>query len=86
MNMKKIILIKASDPGIRSLLLLSSRPQYVNKISDICNHFQAHGSGNLSISLLTLIKQIKEFLASDYLMYPLFLGKALKGIRLSTEY
>ena len=86
MNMKKIFLIKASNTGIRSPLLLSRRPQYVNEISDICNHFQAHGSENLSVSLLTIIKRVKEFLNSDYQMYPLFLSKALKGIRLSTEY
>ena len=84
--MRKILLFRASKPGIGLPLLSSFRPRYVNEISDICIHFQAHGSGNWSISLLTLIKQIKEFLNSDYQMYPLFLSKALKRICLSTEY
>ena len=54
MNMKKIFLIKASNTGTRSPLLLSRWPQYVNEISDICKHFQAHGSGNLSVFLYLL--------------------------------
>ena len=86
MILKKVFLLKASNLGLRSPLLSSRRPQYVNEISDICNHFQAHGSDNLNVSLLTIIKRVKEFLNSDYQMYPLFLSKALKGIRLSTEY
>ena len=84
--MRKILLFRASKPGIGLLLLSSFRLQYVNEISDICIHFQAHGSGNWSISLLTLIKQIKEFLASPYLICPFFFSSALKGIHLSPKY
>ena len=84
--MRKILLFRASKPGIGLLLLSSFILRYVNEISDICIHFQAHGSGNRSISLLTLIKQIKEFLASFQLICPLDLSSALKGIHLSTKY